>query len=193
MSDSADDHAKRHPDDRWRDLMRAAQDGDEKAYSELLSELLPLLRRVVGKRLRGRQDVEDIVQEILLSLHSVRHTYDPDRPFVPWVMAICSHRISDAARNWHRRAMHESTVDVPPETFSDAETKSEQDNSDDREEIQRALAQLTPGQREAIEFLKLEGLSLKEASSVSGKSIANLKVTLHRGLKAMRRLLERKS
>lgn len=54
--------------------MRAAQDGDSRAYERLLSELLPLLRAVVANRWRSRQDVEDIVQDVVLSLHAVRHT-----------------------------------------------------------------------------------------------------------------------
>ncbi|MGA7885718.1 MAG: hypothetical protein WCA44_08255, partial [Acidobacteriaceae bacterium] len=68
---------------RWQALMHAAQDGDNVAYARLLSEILPMLRRLVAYKWPSASDVEDVVQEILLSVHSVRHTYVPGRPFIP--------------------------------------------------------------------------------------------------------------
>src|SRR3546814_9058394 len=67
------------------DLMRSAQDGDRTAYARLLGEVSPLLRQIVRRRYCFLQpsDIEDIVQEILLSLHVARATYDPQRPFLP--------------------------------------------------------------------------------------------------------------
>lgn len=176
----------------WRVLMRAAQDGDGAAYERLLSELLPMLRRVVHKKWRSPQDVEDIVQDVLLSVHAVRQTYDPDRPFMPWLMTITSRRIADAARKISARSARETTVDVMPETFPGHETKKEQDAVDDREAVRWAISMLSAGQREAIELLKLKGLSLEEASAATGKSVASLKVTVHRAVKAMRENLRGK-
>lgn len=175
---------------RWRELMRAAQDGDNAAYSRLLSEILPLLRRVVARKWPG--DADDIVQEILLSVHAVRHTYDPARAFMPWLMTIASRRIADAARRNYARAANETTVEIMPETFDGDETKTEQDRSDDQDSLRHAMTALPKGQRQAVELLKLQGLSLEEASSVTGKSVTSLKVTVHRALKAMRQALEGK-
>ena len=178
-------------DTNWRALMRAAQDGDGAAYSRLLSEILPLLRRVAARKWPGEAD--GIVQEILLSVHAVRHTYDPARPFMPWLMTIASRRIADAARRSYARAANETTVEVMPETFDGDETKNEQDRSDDQDAIRHAMAALPEGQRQAVELLKLKGLSLEEASAATGKSVTALKVTVHRALKAMRQALEGKN
>ena len=174
-------------------LMRAAQDGDGAAYARLLSELLPMLRRVVQRKWRSPQDVEDIVQEVLLSVHAVRHTYDPHRPFMPWLMTITSRRIADAARRASSRYANETTVDIMPETFDGHESKNEQDVLDDKEAVRWAISMLPAGQREAIELMKLKGLSLQEASVATGKSVASLKVAVHRGVKAMRQNLIRKT
>ncbi len=179
--------------DRWRVLMQAAQDGDRAAYSTLLSELLPVLRNTVRRKWRSPQDVEDIVQDILMSLHSVRHTYDPGRPFMPWLMTIAARRVADAARRLSSRAAHETTVETMPETIPGDSTKNSQDIIDDQEAIRLALSTLSEGQRQAIELMKLEGLSLQEASSRTGKSVVALKVTVHRAMKAMREALERKT
>lgn len=177
-------------DERWRDLMRAAQDGDKSAYSHLLAELLPVVRSAVRRKWRNANDVEDIVQDILLSIHVVRHTYDPGRPFGPWLSTITARRIADAARRGASRSANETTVDVMPETSSQDEAKSDHDVLDDQGEVARALAGLSPPQRQAVELMKLQGLSLEEASEVTGKSVTALKVTVHRAMKVMRRILE---
>lgn len=190
-SNSSDDKAAREA--RWQGLMRAAQDGDDAAYSRLLSELLPALRRMVRYRWRNHEGAEDIVQDILMSLHSVRHTYDPGRPFMPWLVTISSRRIADAARRASSRSAYETTVETMPETFAGDDAKNEQDTSDDQEAIRVALSGLPEGQRQAIELMKIQGLSLQEASAHTGKSVASLKVTVHRAIKAMRQALERKT
>ena len=193
MTTPRSDEAKLAREQRWQALMRAAQDGDGAAYARLLSEILPMLRRAVAYKWPRAPDVEDVVQEILLSVHTVRHTYDPARPFMPWLMTIAARRTIDALRRGTRRNANETTVDVMPETFSGDRPKIEQETSDDQDAIRRAMAQLPDGQRRAVELTKLRGLSLQEASAVTGKSVASLKVSVHRAVKAMRELLERKS
>ncbi len=193
MSTPREDRARLEREERWRQLMRAAQDGDNAAYAALLSEILPVLRRFVAYRWPSAPDVEDIVQEVLLSVHTVRHTYDPARPFMPWLMTIAMRRTIDAARRRTARSANETTVDIMPETFSRNDTKNEQETSDDQEAIRRALAQLPDGQRQAVELMKVRGLSLQEASAVTGKSVASLKVSVHRGLKTMREVLKRET
>jgi len=180
-------------EERWRQQMRAAQDGDKTAYQELLTDIMPLLRAIVHRAWRNPHDVEDIVQDVLLSLHVVRHTYDPARPFVPWLLTIARRRIADAARRSSNRSAHEMTVDVLPETFSGDETKNEQEGNDDRGAIRHALAGLTSGQRQAVELTKIQGLTLNEASAITGKSVAALKINVHRGLKALRRKMTAKT
>ena len=178
---------------RWQAFVRAAQDGDNVPYARLLSEILPMPRRVVANKWPSAPDVEDVAQEILLSVHSVRHTYAPGRPFMPWLMTITTRRVFDAARRRTTRSANETTVDVMPETFLGDGAKTEQEISDDQATIRRAMAQLPGGQREVMELMKLQGLSLHEASAVTGKSVASLKVSVHRAIKTMREMLERKS
>jgi RNA polymerase sigma factor (sigma-70 family) len=147
-----DSHRTQSSEERWSELMRAAQDGDSSAYARLLSEILPLLRRVVLKKWRNAQDSEDIVQDILLSVHAFRHTYNPRRPFMPWLMTITSRRIADAARKASARAANETTVSTMPETFSGGEAKRQEDAGDDKYALRWAISTLPPGQREAIEL-----------------------------------------
>lgn len=178
-------------EDPWGSLMRAAQDGDGRAYGQLLSEITPVLRRVVRGRWvgSGAADAEDVVQDALLSLHSVRHTYDPARPFLPWMLAIAQFRIKDAIRKSARRGVHERGESSLEYGLPDIAAEPREEVLGDPQELARALAELPEGQRRAVQMLKLEECSLKEASMATGMTTGALKVAVHRGLKALRAAL----
>jgi RNA polymerase sigma factor (sigma-70 family) len=173
------------------DLMRAAQGGDSGAYRRLLANIVPRLRNLIRKRrpFFSAEDIEDLVQDVLLSLHAVHATYDPQRPFMPWLLAIVHNRMADGARRYARRSSHEVQVAEPPVTFSGDGENYDADGYGDPEALRQAVANLPRRQRDAIEMLKLRELSLKEASVQSGTSISALKVSVHRGMAALRKAL----
>ena len=176
---------------RLAGLMRSAQDGDRSAYFQLLQEITPLLRASVRRHYGFLQpaDVEDLVQDILLSLHTVRATYDPERPFLPWLLAIARNRVADGARRYGRRSANETTVEDLDVTFAPAETNTPDDGYRDPEALRAAVRQLPSGQRQAVEMLKLREMSLREAAAASGMSVGALKVAAHRGVSALRKAL----
>lgn len=171
------------------ELMRAAQAGDSSAYTALLQDIVPLLRQYARSKWIGAIDPEDLVQDVLLSLHSVRHTYDPERPFLPWLGAIYRRRLVDLQRKHIRKSRNELTTDTLPETFSGDETNWLEEGQGDPELLKHAIANLPAGQRTAIELLKIQELSLKEAAEKTGMSISALKVAVHRGMKSLRQAL----
>lgn len=172
-------------------LMRAAQAGDARAYSSLLKLLMPLLREMVRQRLRflPPQDVDDLVQDVLLSVHAARSTYDANRPFRPWLAAIARNRIADRARRYTRRSAHEVPADRPVETFPAEDANMSADRYGDAEALAQAVARLPHSQRQAIELMKLREMSLKEAAEATGTTIGALKVSVHRGISALRKAL----
>jgi RNA polymerase sigma-70 factor (ECF subfamily) len=176
----------------WAALMARAQDGDAQAYRRLLAELAPYLRAMAARYHRDRRDVEDTVQDILLTIHGIRHTYDPKRPFKPWLVGIGRRRIIDRLRQQRRARSHEEALETEHETFAEAETNPIEEKSDARA-LRAAVARLPPGQRQAVTLLKLQEMSLKDAAAISGMSMISLKVASHRGLKSLRRILESRS
>jgi RNA polymerase sigma factor (sigma-70 family) len=186
---------KQQPDDQaLATLMQAAQGGDTQAYVLLLKKITPRLRQIIRGRRRFLkiEDIEDLVQDILLSLHAVRATYDPRRPFMPWLMAITRHRLADGGRRYTRQAAHEVGVENLPVTFPDEEANIDYGYRDP-EALRQAIRNLPPGQRDAIELLKLREMSLKEAAAASGTSIGALKVSVHRAMTALGKALSKKS
>lgn len=171
----------------WSILMARAQDGDGVAYRRLLEEITPYLRSLAVRRHRDPSDVEDAVQDVLLTIHSIRKTYDPARPFAPWLVAIASRRFIDRLRRQGRTRGRETPLTVDHETFSEPETNLQE--SPDRHELEGAINDLPPRQRQAIRLLKLDGMSLKQAAIASGMSITSLKVNTHRAVKRLRQIL----
>src|SRR5215208_5156475 len=104
--------------------MRAAQAGDAQAYATLLRTLTPKLRQIISNQRRFLQpaDIEDLVQDVLLSLHAVRGTYDPARPFMPWLLAIVRHRLVDGARRYARTTGREIPLGDIDVTLTEAAT-----------------------------------------------------------------------
>jgi RNA polymerase sigma-70 factor (ECF subfamily) len=174
-------------DTAWSILMARAQDGDAGSYRQLLESITPYLRSRAARCHRNPSDIEDAVQDILLTVHAMRATYDPMRPFGPWLAAIASRRLIDRLRRQGRRRAYETEFETANETFA-----GENANLEDMAETQdmaAALDRLPAGQREAVRLTKIEGLSLKEASKASGMSIAALKVATHRAVRRLRQIL----
>jgi RNA polymerase sigma-70 factor (ECF subfamily) len=178
-------------DEQLRLLMREAQNGDADAYRALLTAVTPRIRRIVRARrgFLGTADTEDLVQDVLLSVHSVLATYDPSRPFMPWLMAIVRNRLVDAARRYGRERAHEMHVDDIKVTFGQVAANTRDEGIGDLEVLEQALRRLPAGQRLAIELLKLQEMSLKEASATTGTSVTALKVATHRAMVSLRRIL----
>ena len=178
-------------DDEWAALMARAQDGDAAAYRHLLAGIAPYLRALARHYHRAPQDVEDSVQDILLTVHAIRHTYDPARPFKPWLVAIGRRRIFDRLRGQGRIRARETFLEPEHETFAAPEANLYEAEPDVRA-LREAVGQLPDAQRRAVTMLKIEEKSLKEVSAATGMSIAALKVSTHRAVKTLRKLLDGK-
>ncbi len=171
--------------------MQAAQAGDMRAYELLLKEITPRLRQIVRRQRQffTAEEVEDLVQDVLMSVHAVRATFDPRRPFMPWLFAIAHNRLVDNARRYARGRANEVQVDELPVTFADNRTNGESEEYRDPEELANAIRSLPDGQRKAIEMLKLREMSLKEAAAASGTNVGALKVSIHRAVATLRKTL----
>src|SRR5215469_4560814 len=172
----------------WSILMARAQDGDGDAYRRLLEEVAPYLRSLAASRHRDPSDVEDAVQDILLTIHAVRHTYDPTRPFRPWLVTIANRRLVDRLRRQGRLRSRETALTSDHETFPAHQANLDEEVSR-RRELRAALDNLPPGQRQAIRLLKLKEMSPKEAATATGLSVTALKGATHRALKNLRKML----
>ncbi|WP_431201762.1 RNA polymerase sigma factor [Bradyrhizobium betae] len=189
---STDRHRSSRGQSDWSKLMACAQDGDRDSYRALLTEIEPYIRSIAIRYLSHSADMEDAVQDVLITVHSIRQTYDPKRPFGPWLVAIANRRIIDRLRRTMRHRSREVELSAEHETSTAAPANLFGDKAPDRTLVS-AIDKLPPDQRDAIRMLKLNEMSLKEASLASGRSIAALKVATHRAIKNLRKLLKGES
>lgn len=167
--------------------MAKVQQGDTDAYGQLLNELGPVLLGYVRKRVFNPDIVPDVYQEVLLTFHKARHSYETDRPFGPWLFTVARHSMLDALAKNRRFVEREIAVEELPES---AVVETDGSLGD---ELDQGLKALPPLNRQAIELLKLRGLSLEEAAAELKISVAALKVRAHRGYRQLRELLKGKN
>jgi len=169
-------------------LMSAGLDGDADAHRLLLTLLSSRLRAYFKPRLgrigHGAVEAEDLVQEVLMAVHTRRHTYDVSQPFTPWLYGIARYKFLDYLRRT-RSSMH----GVPIDDARDAMAVDDLAGVESSHDVDKMLEGLSPKMRQAIRYVKLEGLSVKEAADRSGMSPSAVKVSVHRGLKALARLV----
>jgi len=169
----------------WGELLAAAQRGDGVAYRRFLIAVTPFLRARARRRIHADDAVEDVVQETLLTVHRIRHSYEPGRPVEPWLAAIVARRSIDALRKSSRTGAREVHDPLAYETFAAPATNSIE-AGESAKELARLMGGLPPRQREALILTKLNELSLGEASARSEQSVASLKVNVHRAIKRLR-------
>ena len=159
--------------------MRLTQAGDQMAYASLLVLLTTIVRQFARQRLGSVPWIDDVVQETLLA--------DGSRPFAPWFYAIASNRMIDVLRRERRVASREIGSDLEID-FASAPVKAERDDID-VEAIHAAVAALPARQQQVIKGLKFEDRSVREVAGRLNMSESAVKVTAHRGYRALRRLL----
>jgi len=169
-------------------LMLAGLAGDAIAHRSLLEKLSTQLRGFYRGQLsrvgRGSVEAEDLVQEALIAIHTRRHTFDPSQPFTPWAYAIARYKFLD-----YLRRSYSSLKDLPIEDVKEVISTDDPGQVESTLDLEKLMAELPSDMREAIQAVKLDGLSASEAAARSGMSESNVKVSVHRGLKAMARLI----
>ncbi|BCZ83205.1 sigma-70 family RNA polymerase sigma factor [Paraburkholderia terrae] len=171
---------------RLKALFVRGLDGDADAYRSFLQALTRHLRGFLRRRIPNyRDDVEDLVQEILLAVHNARHTYRPDEPLTAWLHAIARYKLMDFFRSRARRESLNDPLDDYAELLADTDDEPAQA----RHDIGKLLEHLPDKQRLPIVHMKLEGLSVTETARITGLSESAVKVGVHRGLKALSALI----
>jgi RNA polymerase sigma-70 factor, ECF subfamily len=178
-----------HPYEReLRALMTASLDGDAGAYHTLLARLTGHLRAYYRRRFaligHGPTEAEDLLQEVLMAIHIRRHTYDPLQLFTPWIYAIARYKFLD-----YLRRTKSSLKDMPIESAEELTAGSDFGAVESGLDLQRLMSRISSKSREAIQYVKVEGLSVSEAAARCGMSESAVKVAVHRGLKALALLI----
>lgn len=162
-------------------LLIASLGGDQAAYNNFLTTITPLLRRVVGRRI-AIDEVEDVVQEILISIHKARHTYDGSRPIMPWLISIAGFRVTDHLRKHYSQMRHQA-IDISELENVLADVT---EPTSDRESINELLADVPEKHQRILTMMHVEGYTAKEVGQQMNMSESAVKVAAHRAIKKIR-------
>lgn len=161
--------------------MQQALEGNEQSYHQFLTEISKYLRIVISKKI-NQAEVEDVLQEILISIHKARHTYDGKRPVLPWVYSIAKFRVMDYLRQHYANMQHQKVDIVDFENILEDVTEAPEDN----EYINIALEALSPKQKQILTFMHVEGYTAKEIGRQISMNESAVKVAAHRAYKFIR-------
>jgi RNA polymerase sigma-70 factor (ECF subfamily) len=167
--------------------MRSAQDGDKSAYELVLRESAPVIRRVARNQGAPADSLDDIVQDVLVTIHGARAGFDPSRSYLAWLTTIAQRRSIDLLRKQFRRGSREVYAPLEFDAYpADDDPERDAVREGEAAQLRAQVAGLPEGQREAIEVLALEEKSLDDASKATGRTKSSLKVNLHRAIKTLR-------
>jgi RNA polymerase sigma-70 factor (ECF subfamily) len=170
-----------HPDSNIEMLMARYQQGDLDAATTLIARISPQLHRFFLVQFGSRGDADDLLQETWLRIHKVRHTYRPGEPALPWFYAIARHVRVDHYRKLMRTTAGERKLEAMSQVAA-----MDPRESDRADSLQAMLAPLSESQRELIEMLKVEGMSLEEVARATSATVGSVKQKVHRAYKKLR-------
>jgi RNA polymerase sigma-70 factor (ECF subfamily) len=124
-------------------------------------------------------EAEDLVQEVLLTIHLKRGTWDQSRPIGPWVAAITRNKFIDVLR---RRGQH---ITMPIDDVVDSLQAEDLMPELSTRDIDTILEHLKPRQREIVRSISLNGSSIRDTAGRLQMTEGAVRVTLHRALKAL--------
>ena len=167
-------------------LFEQSQQGAKQAYKQLLQRMATLIRAYLRRRLtRQEADVEDLVQEVLLAVHTKRHTYDVSQPITAWMHAITRYKLID----FWRRAGRLSEHGLSDEGATALVGESSIEVFEARKDLEQVMSQLSQAQQQVITLVKLQGESVAYAAQHLGMTESAVKVHTHRGLRKLASLL----
>jgi RNA polymerase sigma-70 factor (ECF subfamily) len=171
--------------------MRAAMSGDEKAYSSFLVAVAPHLRVMARRRCEHFgapvSEAEDVVQEVLITIHLKRGTWDTARPIGPWISTIVRNKLIDSLRRRGHR------INVPIEDVIDILQAEEQPDGLDMLDVDRMLEQLKDPQKDIVRSISVNGADVRETAERLHMTEGAVRVSLHRALKTLAALYRSKS
>lgn len=165
--------------------------GDADAYQNFLTQVSTLMRPMLLRLTRSRglaaEQSEDLLQDILLTLHRKRELYRPSLPIVPWINAVAKHRFIDQLRSDQRRPILTEWDDAYENIGTQAPTAEFEQTENSNVATDALLHGLTDRQKKILTLAKVDDVPLAAIATRMQMSVAAVKVSIHRSLKQIRK------
>ncbi|MFP4465354.1 MAG: RNA polymerase sigma factor [Alphaproteobacteria bacterium] len=167
----------------WEELAQRSQTGNRRAYTKLLNKVAVYTKKRLICGLANPDWVEEVVQDVLISVHKSFSSYSPDRPFKPWLSSIIHFRKADFLRKHYKaREVNRASQDVA-DIFEHHVTDNP--HIGELKDMDGALASLPAKQRNVFKRMRIEGYSAAEVAREMKMSVSAVKVSAHRAAKRL--------
>lgn len=172
----------------WPALATDAQNGDKKAYALLLKSIVPYIKNNLTKSVSSHDAIEDIIQEVLISVHKSLNTYSPERPFKPWLYSIINFRKTDYMRKYYS-SRDDKRAPLENLDFENVNVTN-QGYEGELRDVEVALSKFPKQQQLIFKRIKIEGYTAKEVANELGMKESAVKVSAHRTLEKLKGKLQ---
>jgi RNA polymerase sigma-70 factor, ECF subfamily len=176
-------------------LVTQVHSGHTDALGVLFQRYFLLVFDTAGRILRNRGEAEDLVQDVFIEIHKKAGLYDPQKGDVKtWILQYAYHRSFNRRKYLALRGFYdESITGCPAKVQPSCKPKQlEQLNSLQLHQLlHQALKGVNQRERQIIELIVFDGLTLREASAQIPESYTNVRNHYYRGLKKLKQILER--
>jgi RNA polymerase sigma-70 factor (ECF subfamily) len=153
--------------------------GDQEAFACLVRAYQTAVYNLAYRMLGNAVEAEDAAQETFLKAYTRLNTYDPERKFSSWLLAIASHHCIDRLR---QRRFALSLDELPPWRWLSSSSRPEEVviRRQERDEVHQLLDQLPPHYRAAVILRYWHDLSYREIAEATETTESAVKSTLYR-------------
>jgi RNA polymerase sigma-70 factor (ECF subfamily) len=168
-------------------IVRRVQQGDKEAFGIVIARYEKKLSRYARKFLAGRENIQDLVQDVFLKTYQNLQSFDPDLKFQPWIYRIAHNVFVNGLKKIKRSPFHFFDFDTLLSYSENASSDTISSESTEGEDVEmtalmeQALETLPVKYAEVLILHFSEGLSYKEISDVLQIPIGTVGVRINRG------------
>ena len=168
------------------ELINACLEGNDDAFTELLTRYKNLVYSVILKKVTNPDDANDIAQDVFIKIYKNLATYTAEYKFSTWVMRITGNHLIDQFRR--KKLETVSLEDYNENTVVSAE--AEYLTREQTMRINKLVANLPDIYKIPVVLYHQEGLSYQEISEKIGEPMSKIKNRIFRGRKLLKSLLQ---
>ena len=160
--------------------------GDQAAFSMLYDQLAPYVYGVILRVVRDRSQAEEVTQEVFVELWRIAPRFDGEKGTVKaWASTVAHRRAVDRVRS--EQSARDRLDNESQKRVAETDVVVESvEASFDQARVHRALAQLTPAQREAVELAYFGALTYREVAALLGVAEGTIKSRIRDGMIRLR-------
>lgn len=166
------------------ELVRRAQAADRPAFDTLYEKYVGRVYAVCLRMCADPDDAERLTQDVFVRVWQRLASFRGDSRFTSWLHRIAVNVVLEDIRSTHRRTAR--VQNVPEPAFHERPGKDSSSDLDARMDLERAIALLPHGARQALVLHDIEGYKHEEIAQLLGTAVGTTKAQLHRARRLLR-------